>query len=276
MTHIVNSRIIRVLPLMALLTLLFALPIAAQEVIRVTGKIVSKEQKMPLYGVNITDVPTGRKMATSDEDGRFAIDVRSNTTLRFSMIGAKTTVVKVKNQNYLEVELAEEEMFLNEVVVASKRITDKVMPEPTDIEIKGNYAYIRTRVRVPREMFSHDTRLVMQPVINNATQKQLTLMRPLVYDAHEYNRTQDRLYNFRMEDKAPVATLWLNTSLSRRTLRVRKDVRTTSSAIPTLSTLTTCAMSSLATSIWLSRTIAAFSIATRPSSLEAQSIHSAG
>lgn len=171
MTHIVNSRIIRVLPLMALLTLLFALPIAAQEVIRVTGKIVSKEQKMPLYGVNITDVPTGRKMATSDEDGRFAIDVRSNTTLRFSMIGAKTTVVKVKNQNYLEVELAEEEMFLNEVVVASKRITDKVMPEPTDIEIKGNYAYIRTRVRVPREMFSHDTRLVMQPVINNATQK---------------------------------------------------------------------------------------------------------
>lgn len=203
MTHIVNSRIIRVLPLMALLTLLFALPIAAQEVIRVTGKIVSKEQKMPLYGVNITDVPTGRKMATSDEDGRFAIDVRSNTTLRFSMIGAKTTVVKVKNQNYLEVELAEEEMFLNEVVVASKRITDKVMPEPTDIEIKGNYAYIRTRVRVPREMFSHDTRLVMQPVINNATQKQLTLMRPLVYDAHEYNRTQDRLYNFRMEDKAP-------------------------------------------------------------------------
>ena len=28
-------------------------------------------------------------------------------------------------------------------------------------------------------------------------------MRPLVYDAHEYNRTQDRLYNFRMEDQAP-------------------------------------------------------------------------
>lgn len=185
---------------LTLLCLLFSLPLSAQEVIRVTGKIVSKEQKMPLYGVNITDVPTGRKMATSDEDGRFAIDVRSNTTLRFSMIGAKTTFVKVKNQNYLEVELAEEEMFLNEVVVASKRITDKVMPEPTDIEIKGNYAYIRTRVRVPSEMFSHDTRLVIQPVINNATSKQLTLMRPLVYDAHEYHRTQDRLYNFRMDD----------------------------------------------------------------------------
>lgn len=192
-------RVIRILPL-ALLTLFLSLPAVAQEVMRVTGKIVSKEKKMPLYGVNITDVPTGRKMATSDEDGRFAIDVRSNTTLRFSMVGAKPTAVKVKHQNYLEVELEEEDMFLGEAVVAAKRITDKVMPEPTDIEIKGNYAYIRTRVRVPSEMFGHDTRLVMQPVINNATRNQLTLMRPLVYDAREYHRTQDRLYNFRMED----------------------------------------------------------------------------
>ena len=193
------QRIIRVLPIV-ILAMLLGLPSAAQEVMRVTGKIVSKEKKMPLYGVNVTDVPTGRKMATSDEDGRFAIDVRSNTTLRFSMVGAKPASVKVKHQNYLEVELEEEDMFLGEAVVAAKRITDKVMPEPTDIEIKGNYAYIRTRVRVPSEMFSHDTRLVMQPVINNATRGQLTLMRPLVYDAREYHRTQDRLYNFRMDE----------------------------------------------------------------------------
>ena len=214
---------------MALLTLLFALPIAAQEVIRVTGKIVSKEQKMPLYGVNITDVPTGRKMATSDEDGRFAIDVRSNTTLRFSMIGAKTTVVKVKNQNYLEVELAEEEMFLNEVVVASKRITDKVMPEPTDIEIKGNYAYIRTRVRVPREMFSHDTRLVMQPVITTMPPKSSSPSCVPWCTMHTNTIARKTAFTTSAwKTRPPVVTLWLNTSLSRRTLRVRKDVRTTS------------------------------------------------
>ncbi len=170
----------------------------AQDIIRVTGKVTSKEKNLPLYGVNVTDVPSGRNVANTDEDGRFAVDVRSNTTLRFSMIGAEPTTVKVKGKNYLEVALAEEDMFLGEVVVSAKHITDKVQPEPTDIEIKGNYAYIRTRVRVPREMFGRNTRLVVQPVINNATRNTLTLMRPMVYDGREYNRTQDRLYGFHM------------------------------------------------------------------------------
>ena len=59
---------------------------------------------------------------------------------------------------------------------------------------------MKTRVRVPREMFSHNTRLVVQPVLNNATRKQVTLMKPMVYDAREYNETQDRLYNFDLND----------------------------------------------------------------------------
>ena len=49
-------------------------------------------------------------------------------------------------------------------------------------------------------MFSHNTRLVVQPVLNNATRKQVTLMKPMVYDAREYNETQDRLYNFDLND----------------------------------------------------------------------------
>lgn len=51
-------------------------------------------------------------------------------------------------------------------------------------------------------MFSHDTRLVVQPVLNNVTQGKLSLMRPMVYDAKEYNQTQDRLYSFNMADSA--------------------------------------------------------------------------
>ena len=49
-------------------------------------------------------------------------------------------------------------------------------------------------------MFSHNTRLVVQPVLNNATRKEKTLMKPMVYDAREYNQTQDRLYNFDLSD----------------------------------------------------------------------------
>lgn len=86
------------------------------------------------------------------------------------------------------------------MTISQKRITDKILPEPTDIEVRGNYFYVKTRVRVPREMFSHNTRLVVQPVLNNATRKQVTLMKPMVYDAREYNETQDRLYNFDLND----------------------------------------------------------------------------
>ena len=96
--------------------------------------------------------------------------------------------------------LEEESVSLKEVTISQKRITDKILPEPTDIEVRGNYFHVKTRVRVPREMFSHNTRLVVQPVLNNATRKQVTLMKPMVYDAREYNETQDRLYNFDIND----------------------------------------------------------------------------
>ena len=139
-------------------------------------------------------------MATTDLDGRFAFNVRTGTTLKFSMVGIKPQTLKVKNQKYVELTLEEDDINLGEVVVQTKRITDRIMPEPTDIEVKGNYFHVRTRVRVPREMFSHNTRLVVQPVLNNATRGELKAMRPMVYDAREYNRTQDRLYSFNMAD----------------------------------------------------------------------------
>ena len=113
-------------------------------------------------------------------------------------------VIKVNGRNVIDVALVTEDVFLEEATVVAKRITDKVTPEPTEIEVKGNYFYVRTRVRVPKEMFDHDTRLVVQPFLNNVTKRQLKPMRPLVYDAWEYNTTQDRMYDFDI-DQDPLA-----------------------------------------------------------------------
>lgn len=187
------------LTLVALL-ILTAGSVAAQEVVRITGKVVSKDDKEPLMGVNISDNNTHRGLAVTDVDGRFAVNVRLNTMLRFSMVGAKTQTLKVKDSKFIEVKMETEDVEIGEVVVATKRITDKIMPEPTDIEIRGNYFHVRTRVRVPREMFKRDTRLVVQPVLNNNTRKQIRFMRPMVYDAVEYNQTQDRLYTYNIND----------------------------------------------------------------------------
>ena len=117
------------------------------------------------------------------------------------MVGVKSQDVKVKSSHkYIEVKLQPNDVALEELVVTAKHITDKIQPEPTDIEVRGNYFHVKTRVRVPREMFSHNNRLVVQPVIYNVTRHEEQLMRPMVYDARTYNRTQDRLYDYRMDD----------------------------------------------------------------------------
>lgn len=173
----------------------------AQEVIRISGTVLSKDSNEPLMGVNISDANTKRALASTDIDGRFAFNVYSNATLRFSMVGTKPKNVKLKSgQTNITVKLEDDDIALNEIVVQTKRITDKILPEATDIVVKGNYLHVSTRVRVPREMFAHNTRLVVQPVLNNVTRGKLTLMRPMVYDAQEYNETQNRMYSFNMND----------------------------------------------------------------------------
>lgn len=179
-----------------LLLLMACTSIMAQDVIRVTGKVTSKTKNLPLFGVNIVDADTKRLMGSTDEDGRFALNVRSNATLTFTMVGTQKTTVKVKGRTYLEVQMVEEDMFLGEVSVVAKKVVDEVRVEETDIEVRGNYFFVKTRVRVPREMFSANTRLVVQPILNDVTTGEQSLMRPMVYDAKTYNRTQQRMYDF--------------------------------------------------------------------------------
>ena len=191
---------LRSITFLVALFLLSVSEVSAQEVMRVLGTVVLKSDGSPCIGVNVSDAATRRVLAMTDVDGTFAVNVRSNARLRFSMVGMKTKEVDVKGKSRLHVVLEEESVSLKEVTISQKRITDKILPEPTDIEVRGNYFHVKTRVRVPREMFSHNTRLVVQPVLNNATRKQVTLMKPMVYDAREYNETQDRLYNFDIND----------------------------------------------------------------------------
>ena len=191
---------LRSITFLVALFLLSVSDVSAQEVMRVLGTVVVKSDGSPCIGVNVSDASTRRVLAMTDVDGTFAVNVRSNARLRFSMVGMKTKEVDVKGKSRLRVVLEEESVSLKEVTVSQKRITDKILPEPTDIEVRGNYFHVKTRVRVPREMFSHNTRLVVQPVLNNATRKQVTLMKPMVYDSREYNETQDRLYSFDLND----------------------------------------------------------------------------
>ncbi len=177
---------------------LFLTQLAVAQKTRVQGKITD-DNKRPLAGALIVDKETQEVLGAADDDGFYSILVSRGQVLIFESIGSKETEIVVGSDNILNVELEIDAVELDEVEVVHK-VTTKIIPEPTEIEIKGNYFILRTRVRVPKEMAKSNTRMIFQPYIADVTEMQTEPMRPLVLDGREYNLTQDRMYNFHIEE----------------------------------------------------------------------------
>ena len=123
--------------------------------------------------------------------------------------------MKVDGKQILNVIFRDAGIELDEVTITSK-IKDKVGPEPTDIEIKGNYFHLKTRVPVPKEMFNSHRRLVLQPSIYDVTLKKRLLMRPVVFDGGTYNTTQRRMYDYEIEEDPLHEYIQVKTTSSRK------------------------------------------------------------
>lgn len=165
------------------------------QVIRVTGSVLD-EKKNVIQGVNITDDTGKRTIAVSDMDGKFAVNVMGDDMIIFSYVGYKKEYVKIKGRTNITITLKPEAISLKGVEVVAKRVVKKVVAEPTSIEVKGQYFYVRTRIRVPKQIFNSNCRLVVQPVLHDLTLKRDVNMKPLVFDGKEYNTTQGRMYDF--------------------------------------------------------------------------------
>lgn len=98
-----------------LLLSFFTLSLYAQQV-KLTGNVTSASDKEPMIGVTIMvkGTPTG---TVTDFDGNYSLEVPSNSTIIFSMIGYKTQEIKVNNRTHINVALAEDVEALDEVVV---------------------------------------------------------------------------------------------------------------------------------------------------------------
>ncbi len=164
------------------------------QMMRVQGQVID-EKKSPLAGALISHPETFEVLGATDDDGHFSILVDKNATLLFSSIGCEDQNVKVRGRQELKVTLASEAIRLNEVQVVAQ-VKNKVIPEPTDIEVKGNYFHLRTRFRIPNALFKSNTRLIIQPFIYDVTARKRTELIPFVFDGQQYAITQERMYNF--------------------------------------------------------------------------------
>lgn len=176
---------------------LFCGETVAQDNIRVRGHVVSDEGK-PVEDVAVSVVETGLTVGVTDSDGAYMVVCPRDAKLVFSCIGFNDETVDVKGRLKIDVTMISSVQELEEVVVKVK-VKNKVLPEPTDIEMKGNYFHVKTRFTVPKELFESDTRLVVQPSIYDITLKERKYMLPLVFDGREYNITQKRMYDYDIE-----------------------------------------------------------------------------
>ncbi len=169
---------------------------AMARVINVRGVVTSRKDQEKLGGVAISDAKTGKLIGTTTDEGRYTVSIDDQGELKFTLMGHEPYTEKVAGRINIDVQLIAQAKVLDEIVVTAKKIVKTVAAEPTDLDVKGNYVYIKTRVKVPQELFNTSCRLVLQPALVNLSRGKTTLMRPVVFDGVRYDITQRRMYDY--------------------------------------------------------------------------------
>ncbi|MCD8181866.1 MAG: hypothetical protein LUE99_00890 [Bacteroides sp.] len=173
------------------------LPVCAQEEkVEITGTVMD-DDGYPAMSIVIRDkTEQGEVYGITDLDGNFTIKADPNTTLHLSGLTYAPKLVKLNGKKKVNVVVSFDSQLLNEVVIVTKRVVSKLTPEPTDIEIVGNQYILRPKVKIPKEMFKPDCRVVVQPMLVNQTRKIQRLFRPAVVTGKKYAIALERMMEF--------------------------------------------------------------------------------
>lgn len=179
--------------------------------IKVKVTLMDKEGENPSgdspVGVIIKDERLDKSYEIDDESGRSnSIAVYPNSKLTISAIGYESQTIKTgkDNNKTIEVKLLMEKYTLMEAKAKGDLNDIFSGPARTVAKQEGNWYKIPFTLKLKREHFRHDSRVVVQPVLYNHTRDTVIYMRPKVLDRPEYNVTQDRLYGFDVEENDPL------------------------------------------------------------------------
>lgn len=179
--------------------------------IKVKVTLMDKEGENPSgdspVGVIIKDERLDKSYEIDDESGRSnSLAVYPNSKLTISAIGYESQTIKTgkDNNKTIEVKLLMEKNTLMEAKVKGDLNDIFSGPARTVAKQEGNWYKIPFTLKLKREHFHHDSRVVVQPVLYNHTRDTVIYMRPKVLDRPEYNVTQDRLYGFDIEENDPL------------------------------------------------------------------------
>ncbi|MDD6209747.1 MAG: carboxypeptidase-like regulatory domain-containing protein [Bacteroidales bacterium] len=158
--------------------------------------VIKDDLGEPLSDVMIEVESQKDNRAATGSDGSFTIKVFPNDKITFSCLGFESyTVNNIKGKRRLDIALNPSFIQLAEVQVTGA-LKNRILAEPTDIEIIGNYFHIRPRFSIPDGMFLSFSRLIIQPSIYNITKTKRIFLKPIIWDDKGFDILHERMYDF--------------------------------------------------------------------------------
>lgn len=170
----------------------------AQHEIRIQGVVRDVTTNSPIGGVSI--IHNGGQVAFTDVDGKYSAFVPSNAELLFYKPEYNDYVTNVENRQILNINMTIKIVELGEAIVVGKMSKKTIIVDQTELEVVGNYFHLKTKFRVPKQIFTSDKRFVVQPTLFNVTRQAVEYFRPLAIDGEVYKMNRARVLGFE-EDK---------------------------------------------------------------------------
>lgn len=200
------------------LIVLSAVSLRAQQMKRVTGRVLDKTSGKPIdqqqfgiriYGFNTVAAAQDVKKlmdldantfvvpdaeAYPDDSGYYEISVAETGALIFKADMKDAVLEQVNFRLEINVRIEMGNYIRTSQVSAVRDVVD-VIDQRTDME--GNYLKARSSISIPDNVGKTDARLIVQPFLIDAVSKDtLRALRPLVMEGSEYAMTQHRRMNF--------------------------------------------------------------------------------
>lgn len=167
--------------------------------INVRGTVIQQGSREPIEGVAIYNAETNRLIGSTNMEGKYTVSIDDSGTLLFTILGSQDMTEPVNGRLAIDVALFPEAKELEEVVITAKGVAKGLVIEPADLDLKGNYIYLKKHVKIPHRIFASDVRMIIQPGIYNVTRRSLTYLKPVVFDGFRYDITQKRMHDWKPE-----------------------------------------------------------------------------
>lgn len=167
--------------------------------INVRGTVIQQGSREPIEGVAIYNAETNRLIGSTNMEGKYTVSIDDSGTLLFTILGSQDLTEPVNGRLAIDVALFPEAKELEEVVITAKGVAKGLVIEPADLDLKGNYIYLKKHVKIPHRIFASDVRMIIQPGIYNVTRRSLTYLKPVVFDGFRYDITQKRMHDWKPE-----------------------------------------------------------------------------